>query len=329
MSHDASRSAPLPRVHRVRLGIVCIFGGILALTLQDALIKWLSVTFPLHEITLVRSVVAVGITLVIVHAEGGFALLKTRRPALHLARSVLLITANICFFMGVASMPLAEATAIFFLAPLFITALSVPLLGERVGLRRWAAVLTGMAGMIVMLRPGQGTVDLVALFPAGAALAYALLQIVTRRLGATDRASSMALYVHLAFVIVSAAVGLTIGDGRFAGSDHPSLDFLLRAWVWPVGWEIALLFGCGVLISIGAYLLSQAYRVAQPAAVAPFEYTALPLALFWGAVLWGDWPDLAAMSGMLLIVGSGLYVFYRETMQGRRNAIRRILPRNR
>ncbi len=142
MSHDAPRSAPLPHVHRVRLGIVCIFGGILALTLQDALIKWLSVTFPLHEITLVRSIVAVGITLVIVYAEGGFVLLKTRRPALHLARSVLLITANICFFMGVASMPLAEATAIFFLAPLFITALSVPLLGERVGLRRWVAVLT-------------------------------------------------------------------------------------------------------------------------------------------------------------------------------------------
>ncbi len=316
-------------MHRARLGILCVLGGILALTLQDALIKWLSVTFPLHEVTLARSVVAVAITLAIVRLEGGFGLLRTRRPALHLARAVLLVTANMCFFMGVASMPLAEATAVFFLAPLFITALSVPLLGERVGMRRWAAVLAGMAGMVVMLRPGGGTVDLVALFPAGAALAYALLQIVTRRLGATDRASSMALYVHVGFVAVSAAAGLAIGDGRFAGSDHPSVAFLLRAWVWPAGGEIALLLGCGVLIAIGAYLLSQAYRVARPAVVAPFEYAALPLSLFWGALLWEEWPDAAALSGMALIVGGGLYVFYRETVRGRGNGIRRILPRNR
>tara|TARA_A100001037_G_C15149657_1_gene638356 strand:- start:1443 stop:2486 length:1044 start_codon:yes stop_codon:yes gene_type:complete len=329
MSHDSQQSAPAVLAHHVRLGILCIFGGVSALTLQDALIKWLSGTFPLHEITLARSVVAVVITLIIVHFEGGFGLLRTNRPVLHLARSVLLITANMCFFMGVASMPLAEATAVFFLAPLFITALSVPLLGEEVGLRRWIAVLVGMAGMIVMLRPGQGTIELVALFPVGAALAYALMQIVTRRLGATDRASSMALYVHVAFAIVSAGVGLSIGDGRLAGSDHPSIDFLFRAWSMPEGLEIVLLLGCGVLIAIGAYLLSQAYRVAPPAIVAPFEYAALPLALFWGIMLWGDWPDVSAMAGMALIVGSGLYVFYRETMRGRQISIRRILPRNR
>ena len=326
---DAPLSASSPRAHRARLGIVCVFGGVLALTFQDALIKWLSAALPLHEITLARSVVAVAITLAIVRLEGGFGLLRTRRPALHAARAVLLITANVCFFMGVASMPLAEATAIFFLAPLFITALSVPLLGERVGVRRWAAVLTGMAGMIVMLRPAEETFDPVALFPAGAAFAYASLQIVTRRLGTTDRASSMALYVHAAFVIVSVAVGLAIGDGRFAGSDHPSLDFLLRAWSWPAGQEVALLAGCGVLISIGAYLLFQAYRVARPAVLAPFEYAALPLSLFWGALLWGDWPDATAMSGMTLIVGSGVYVFYRETLRGRRNGARRIPPRGR
>ena len=317
MSHETQESASAVLARQVRLGILCIFGGVSALTLQDTLIKWLSETFPLHEITLARSVIAVIVTLFIVYFEGGLNLLRTNRPALHLARSVLLIIANMCFFMGVASMPLAEATAVFFLAPLFITALSVPLLGEKVGLRRWIAVLFGMAGMIVMLRPNADTVELVALFPVVAALAYALMQIVTRRLGATDRASSMALYVHLAFAIVSAGVGLSIGDGRLAGSDHPSIDFLFRAWSMPEGLEIILLLACGVLIAIGAYLLSQAYRVAPPAIVAPFEYAALPFALFWGFMLWGDWPDATAMVGMTLIVGSGLYVFYRETMRGR------------
>ena len=108
-----------------------------------------------------------------------------------------------------------------------------------------------------------------------------------------------------------------------------SVDFLLRAWSVPVGMEIVILLGCGVTIAFGAYFLSQAYRVAQPAVVAPFEYGALPLSLFWGVMLWGHWPDATAMAGMTLIVGSGLYVFYRETMQGRRLTVRRFLPRNR
>jgi len=314
MPQDNFQSGSLNPAQQTRLGIGCIFGGILALTSQDALIKWLSGTFPLHEIMLARSIIAIAITLVIVKFEGGFSLLRTRRPILHLARAVLLIIANTCFFIGVVSMPLAEATAMFFMAPLFITALSAPLLRERVGSHRWVAVLIGMTGMVVMLRPGQGSLDLVALFPVGAALAYALLQILTRRLGATDRASSMAFYVHFGFAIISIVVGLVIGDGGFADPEHPSLIFLFRPWSWPQGTDITLLIGVGVLIGIGAYLLSQAYRVAQPAVVAPFEYVALPLTLFWGAVIWGDRPDVMAAAGMALIIGSGLYVFYRETI---------------
>lgn len=329
MSQTSKESAPSAQAYNTRLGILCIFGGIIALTLMDALIKWISGTFALHEVTFARSVVAIVLTLVIVRVEGGMSLLRTRRPGLHLARGLLLVIANFCFFSALASMPLAEATAIFFLAPLFITALSVPLLGERVGLRRWLAVLVGMGGMILMLRPGQGTVDWVALLPAGAALAYGLMQLITRRLGATDRASSMAFYIQVTFIIVSGAIGLAIGDGRFAGTGHPSLEFLFRAWTLPAGWDALLLLVIGVLVGIGTYLLSQAYRVAQPVVVAPFEFTALPLSLLWGMLIWGHWPDGTAMLGMALIVGGGLYVFYRETMQGRQFDIRRLLPRNR
>ena len=312
---------------QVRLGVACIFGGVVALTLQDAVIKWLSSDFALHEVTFARSLVAIVITLAIVRLEGGMRLLRTRRPGLHIVRCLLFIWTNMCFFMGVASMPLAEATAVFFVAPLFITVFSVVLLKDRVGPRRWAAVLIGMVGMVIMLRPGRETLELAALFPVGAALGYALLQIITRRLGTTDRASSMALYVHLAFAVASLGVGLVIGDGRFASSDHPSLQFLLRAWSWPDGVELALLFACGVLIGAGTYFLSQAYRVAQPAVVAPFEYTALPLSLLWGLLVWGDWPDITAAVGMALIAGSGLYVFYRETLTAPPAAVRRLFRR--
>ena len=117
MSNEAQDSAPAARTYDTRLGILCIFGGIIALTLMDALIKWVSGTFALHEVTFARSVVAILLTLVIARFVGGLSVLRTRRPGLHLARGLLLVIANFCFFSAIASMPLAEATAIFFLAP--------------------------------------------------------------------------------------------------------------------------------------------------------------------------------------------------------------------
>jgi drug/metabolite transporter (DMT)-like permease len=285
--------------------------------------------YPLHEIILGRALVAVLLTAWFAHLEGGLALLRTRRLALHLARGVLLVIANVCYFLALAALPLAEAAAIFFIAPLFITMLSVPFLGERVGPWRWTAVFTGLGGVVVMLRPGDGLLEIAALLPIGAALAYAIMQILTRRLGVTDRASALAFYVQLCFIVVSAIFGLIAGDGRFAGGGHPSVEFLLRAWAWPSGIDALLILTCGGLIGAAAYLLSQAYRIAEANLLAPFEYTALPLAVLWGIVWWDEWPDATALLGIALIVGSGLLVFYRETLHGQLFASRRPMPRNR
>ena len=310
-------------------GVLCLVFAMVVLSLQDSLIKWMSGDYPLHQIVFIRSCVAILLTVYFAHLEGGIRLLRTRRLVLQLARGLLMVIANICYFLALAAMPLAEAAAIFFVAPLFITALSVPVLGERVGPWRWAAVLTGMAGVVVMLRPGDGLVEAAALLPIGAALAYATMQMITRRLGGTDRASTLAFYVHVCFIAAGAAFGAVAGDGRFAGSGHPSLEFLLRAWVWPNGFDGFLMLSCGLLIAIAGYLLSQAYRIAEANLLAPFEYTALPFAVLWGVLWWGDWPDATALLGIALIVGGGLVVFYRETLRGHPVAARRPMPRER
>ncbi len=310
-------------------GVLCLVLGMVMLSFQDSLIKKMSGDYPLHEIILGRALVAVLLTAWFAHLEGGLTLLRTRRLPLHLARGALLVIANVCYFLALAALPLAEAAAIFFIAPLFITMLSVPFLGERVGPWRWAAVFTGLAGVVVMLRPGDGLLEIAALLPIGAALAYAMMQILTRRLGVTDRASTLAFYIQLCFIVVSAAFGLIAGDGRFAGSGHPSVEFLLRAWTWPSGIDALLILTCGLLIGTAAYLLSQAYRIAEANLLAPFEYTALPLAVLWGVLWWGEWPDATAWLGIALIVGSGLMVFYRETLHGHLVAARRPVPRDR
>ena len=313
-------------MHTGTRGIVCIVGAALLLTANDSIIKWLSPIYPLHEIVLVRAVIALTITLFILRLEGGLHLIRTRRPVLHFVRGLLIVIANMAFFLGLASLPIAEATALFFVNPLFIMLLSVPVLGERIGFWRILAMIAGLAGVIVMLRPGSELLTWASLLPLVAAFAYASMQMLTRRLGVIDKASTLSFYIQLTFVLVSAAIGLLIGDGRYGGGDNVTLEFLLRAWSWPSLFDALLMGLCGSLVAFGGYLMSQAYRISEATAVAPFEYTSLPLAVFWGFVLWGDLPDTVAVLGILLIVGSGLFAFYRETVRAKRRAGRVSLP---
>ena len=312
------------------LGIVCVFGAMLSFSTQDVTFKWLSGDYPLHQITLTRAVVAMTIILALfVPFEGGYRNLRTKRLPLHLLRGLSVVLANMAFFTGLATLPLGQATAIFFVAPLLITSLSVVLLGEVVGRRRWIAVSVGLVGVVVMLRPGAAAFQWAALLPLAAALFYALLQIMTRKLGVAEKASAMAFYVQVMFLVVRGAIGLSVGHGGFAGSGSANLEFLLRAWVVPAPADGLIMVATGGLGAVGAYLISQAYRVSQAALIAPFEYIALPLSILWGVVFFGDWPDTLAWLGTALIAGAGLYVFYRETIGGRTNRRPRVLPRNR
>lgn len=283
------------------------------IVVNDVATKWMSEDYPVHEIVFVRSLVAIPLTVfVLAPLEGATIDLRTRHPLLNIARGVLLAVANLGYFLGLAALTLGDAMSIFFVAPLLITALSVPLLGEKVGLRRWMAVLIGLLGVVVMLRPGTGTVQLAAGLPVLGALAYALMQAIARRLGPTDRASTMALYLQVTFLVIASVIGIAIGDGRFGGTGDPSLDFLLRAWVWPTPEDLATMILCGVCIGVGGYLITQAYRIGPASMIAPFEYTALPWGLLLAFGLWHEVPGPGSLLGMSLIVGGGLYVLRRE-----------------
>ena len=237
--------------------------------------------------------------------------MKTRRLGLHVLRGGFIVICNAAYFVALATMPLAEAMALFFVAPLFITLLSGPLLGERVGWRRWLAVGIGMLGVVIMVRPSGAVIQYVALLPLIAALGYAGTQLMTRRLGATDGASTMSFYIQLALLAASAVMGLVVGDGRFAGGGQANMEFLLRAWIMPTPVDIALFAASGFTVAIGGFAISQAYRLAAATTVAPFEYLALPFAVLWGYLIWGDFPDLFTFLGIALIVAGGLTVILR------------------
>ena len=293
-------------------------------------IKFISGDYALHQVMMTRSIVAILFTLLIfVPIDGGFKYLRTQRLGLHLLRGFGIVIANLCFFTALISMPLAEVKAIFFIAPLLITALSVFLIGEKVGLRSWVAVLVGLLGVIIMLRPGSGFFNPASILPLVAALAYALVQIMTRKIGENEKASTMAFYIQLNFVAVSGLMGLIFGDGHLADPSQPTLNYLFRPWTVPSWGDGMIIIGIGLINGLAAYFISQAYRISKAGIIAPFEYVALPLSIFWSITIFGDWPDILSWLGMVLIAGAGLYVFYNESVQGRKNDLYRPIPRNR
>jgi len=300
------------RISNPKLGISCVLVGMTAMSLMDAIIKLLSDQYPLHEIVMVRSVIALTLTLFIVHLEGGLQLLRTSTPFFHLARGLLIVTANMTFYLALPVMPIASVIAIFFISPVIITALSVVLLKEKVGWHRWLAVLIGFTGVSIMMRLGTDAFKFTSLLPIVAAFAYSLAQIITRYIGTTEKASVMSFYISAIFIFVSAVFWFIAGDGSFAGKYDPTLDFLLRAWSWPNMEDATKMIAVGGLITIVGYMLSQAYRVAELNIVAPFEYISIPLGVLWGYVFWKEIPDLYTFLGILLVAVSGLYVFFRE-----------------
>ena len=289
-------------------GILCLTGALVFLTLSDSIIKWLSPHYALHQIMLYRAVFALFIVLVFVFFGGGIESLKTRRPGMHLLRGMFLVFANMFFFLGLATMPIAETVALFFVAPMFICLLAQPILGEKVGFTTWIAITIGLIGVLIMVRPGADIFRINALLPILAALMYAGMQMVTRKLGLQDRASTMTFYIQVSFILVSSVIGVIFGNGRFDESDDPTVGFLLRAWRMPGMVDLQLLALCGCIIAGGGYLMSQAYRIGQASIIAPFEYTSLPFALIVGYLIWGDWPDVISFIGCAFIVAGGLIV---------------------
>lgn len=301
------------------IGALCALGAAIAFSLNDVGIKFLSGDFPLHEVVFIRTLIGMGLFLVVLMPlNGGLSLMRTNRLGANLVRGLCAVTANLMFFLGLSAMPIADAVAIFFVSPLIITIFSVIFLGEYVGPRRWSAVVLGLIGVVIVIRPGTDAFQIASLLPLIAAVGYGFLHIITRQIRATESAATLTFYTLITFLSSSALIGLLLGHGRYDGYGHPALGFLLREWSMPAtpDFPIFLLIGCASVA--GGMLISEAYRKSDAAFVAPFEYISLPLAIFWGVTVFDEFPDLIAISGMVLIIGSGLYMVWREAQINKR-----------
>jgi len=293
-------------------------GGSVIFSVNDVAIKFLSADYALHEVILVRAVIGLIFLVGLIQVTGtGYRQLLTRRPKAHLIRVSIVMVSNVTYFLGLAAMPLADAVATAFVSPILVTLLSVVVLGERVGPRRWAAVAVGMLGVVVLLRPGAGVIQPAAILVLISALCYAATNLMTRQMRATESPMALSFFVQVGFVVVSGAMGLWVGDGHLAGSGNASLEFLFRVWVRPPLADLPAFLATGLAVAIGALMMARAYQSNEAGLVAPFEYVGMPMAIFWGVVVFGRWPDLTAWVGIALICGAGLYTMMRETMLGK------------
>jgi S-adenosylmethionine uptake transporter len=306
-------------------GIVFLVTGVTIFSIQDVIIKSLSDAYPAQEIVFVRCLVALVPLLVILRVETGGWTPRTRRPLLLLLRGLAGFLAYTTYYLALSVLSLADTVTLFYSSPLFVTALALPLLGERVGWRRWLAVTAGFLGVVVVMRPGGQAIDPAMILAVLAAVSYAVMVLITRRLGKAEASSTMSVYSMFAFIAASALFGLALGDGAYDRAAHGSAQFLLRAWVLPSWPDFGLLVFCGLIASIGFYCLTQAYRIASPSLIAPFEYASLPWAVFWGYLFWSELPGANTLIGILLVVLSGLYIIRRETVRGRRVVVGRPL----
>lgn len=294
--------AALNSNNSVTRGIAAIIGGVFLFSIADAFGKWFGMAgYHTTQIVFFRYLFGLLPVMVVVMHDGVHTL-RTRRPFVHVFRGVMMFTALSLFFRGLRDVPLAEGIAVAFSAPLFVTALSGPILGEKVGVQRWAAVLLGFAGMLVMLRPGTGAFRADSLYIIASAFCFASVMLFTRRFSRTETNASIYAYSTI-------TAGLC------------TLPFLGFTWITPEGEHLWRFVVLGMVGGTASFLMIVAYRNAPAAVNAPFDYTALIWSVLWGWLVWRDVPDSLVLLGAVIVVAAGLYITYRETRTKTRPAI--------
>jgi drug/metabolite transporter (DMT)-like permease len=280
---------------RIGFGIGCALVGLFGMAVMDACAKFLGAGYAVSQVILARNGIgALAILAFVLVSGAGLACLRPKRPLLLVLRTLVNLGAAFLFFTGLRYLPLADAFAIAFAAPLFITALSVPVLGEHVGIRRWAAVIVGFLGVLVVVQPGTETFRLEALLPLGAALSYALAMLIGRRMTRDMPTAAIMFWPSLGAVAVT-------------------LVMMPLQWQTPALPDAGLFVFMGIIGTGGMALITQGYRHAPAAVIAPFDYSVLIWGVILGWVIWQDIPAPNVWAGATILIASGLYILHRET----------------
>jgi drug/metabolite transporter (DMT)-like permease len=292
---SAARTAPA-RADRPFRGIALILASTVFLGASDVTAKYLSATLPSIEIAWIRFLVFAMIMVPAMLPGSPLFALRTERPGLQVMRGVALLLSSLFFISGLRFLPIAEASATGFVAPLFVTALSIVFLGESVGVRRWLATAVGLIGVLIILRPGSSAFHPAAIFPIVSALAWACTLIMTRMMSGREHAITIMTYSSIVGVCIISAL----------------VPFV---WVTPSWHDVLFGVFIGVASTAGQWIVVLAFRYADASVLAPFSYTQLVWVSILGFLVFGEVPDVWTVTGAAFIVASGLYTAHRERIR--------------
>jgi drug/metabolite transporter (DMT)-like permease len=299
-----ANSPDLNRDHLVT-GILCKIVATCLFSLMFASIRWLGPNFPIGEIVFFRSLLGLPVIVLTAAASGGLHLLATKRLGNHAVRALAGTVAMFCNFAAYTHLPLANATAIGFAAPLFVVILAVVMLGERVHAYRWTAVVLGFLGVLVIVGPKADMASDAlrgAAYALCGALLAALAMIFVRRMSAHEHSTTIAFY----FMLTSCAI---------------SLFTTPFGWIAPTGGEALILLFLGLAGGSGQLFLSYSYRFSEASALAPFDYTAMPWAVMLGYFFFHELPTVEVWIGAAIVIAAGLLILWRERKLGRDRAL--------
>lgn len=281
--------APARAPNDIRRGIALALTAVLLFTAMVALVKWLSAWFSPMQVGFFRASCALALCLPVLLAVDGPRGLRTSQPMAYVLRGLLGAGAIVTSFYAIAMLPIADWVAISFLVPLFVAALSGPFLGERVGWKRWIAILAGLAGVLIIVPPTGSASALALAVGVSSQAMVAMALVLIRRMGERERTTTIVFYYMLSLTLITSVVA-------------PAF------WVPPAGADWALLALVGVIGGAAHLLVTAAYRIAPASVIAPFDYTGLLWALLIGWVIWSETPDANLLVGAPLVIASGLYV---------------------
>jgi len=284
---------------------------------NDALIKLMSDKMSIFQILALRAALSLTVVLLIPTTVSAILSLRFKTWLKLILRGMCLVGAMLFFFLPLAKLSLAEVTAIFFTAPLLISLLSIPVLGEQLGAYRLMAVLIGMSGVLFIVKPGTDGFQTTYLIPLASSIYYAVFQIITRFIRNEAPLLAMVAVQNIIYFCVGVIGIICIAVLQPDFGENPIQGFLLRPWHTPQAVEIVYLTVCGLIVLTLAFASTNVYSNVEATFVSPFEYVALPMAVLWGIVLWGDWPDLTTWIGICLIVTAGIFLVYREHVRSR------------
>ena len=292
---QAARRNQIPRGIAYMVASTVMFAG------GNAVVKWQLETYPLGEVAFSRALFAFLTIATIVLPRAGLGVLRTRRYREHVQRGLSQFGSMLCWMLAVSALSLGAATAIGFAAPLFTTLLSILILKEKVGIHRWSALIVGFIGVIVVTNPGAGMLTYGALFALGNAILISTVAIAIRRMSVSESTETLTFY-QMSIITLCTLCLLPLG-------------FVMPAWYDALALALA-----GIGNGIAQFWWTRSLSLAPPSAVVPFNYLSLVWATILGFAIWGDVPTLELLLGSAIVVASGLYILWRETMRRRRPA---------